>query len=93
MSLPPADDDFEDEQEWPTFGCDLVLLANLWHTSAIALSTCSRYERKLWASERYARVHPETSPTAAYKVLDRSPWTHGGADIRMPPRRRSRKAP
>ncbi len=63
----------------PTWGIDEAELANLWHLSRVALARsgvqASEYERRLWASKAYHDAHPETSSTAAYKVLDRSPWT------------------
>ncbi len=49
----------------PTWGIDEAELANLWHLSRVALARSG-----VQASE-----YEETSSTAAYKVLDRSPWT------------------
>lgn len=57
-------------------------LSNLWHISRTALAGqytddgrthkgSSRYYRMLWTSGEYAKAHPETSSTAAYKRLDR----------------------
>ena len=66
--------------EPPTWGINQAELSNLWHLSRTALarsgSSVSKYQRKLWASQAYHDKHPEVTPLAAYKVLDRSPWTH-----------------
>lgn len=47
-------------------------LINLYYLARVPLSgqRCTRYERMLWASKEFAKLHPEVSPTAAYKDLD-----------------------
>ena len=47
-------------------------LINLYHLARTALSgqRCGRYERMLWASKEFSKLHPEVSSTAAYKDLD-----------------------
>lgn len=47
-------------------------LINLWYLSRCALAgtQCGRYARLLWASGEYAKAHPETTSTEAYKALD-----------------------
>lgn len=76
-----ADEELGPRQEEPlTWGIDQAELANLWHISAVALSASAgradnKYRRKVWAADQYSKSHPGTSSTAAYKVLDRSPWT------------------
>lgn len=57
-------------------------LANLWSLSATAVSpSTSKYERRIWASNAFHDAHPEVSSTAAYKELDKSPWTGGLASM------------
>lgn len=56
-------------------------LVNLYHLARIPLSGTSKdtkHGRMLWASAEYAKLHPETSATAAYKRLDRALY-HGPA--------------
>jgi len=43
-------------------------LANLWHLSRVHSN--SRYERLLWTSKEFHKIHPELSETAIYKDLD-----------------------
>jgi len=53
---------------------ELAELANLCHLARTALAGTgrdTRYERKLWASREYAKLHPSVSSTAAYKQLCR----------------------
>lgn len=54
---------------------DHAELSTLWHLSRTATATAAlhsgRYARFRWASRAYARAHPDVSPTAAYKALDR----------------------
>lgn len=46
-------------------------LSNLWHLSRMACAgDATRYKRMIWTSGEYAKAHPETSSTGAYKDLD-----------------------
>ena len=47
-------------------------LINLYHLARTALSgqRCGRYERMLWTSKEFSKLHPDVSSTAAYKDLD-----------------------
>ncbi len=46
-------------------------LIELYHLARVPLSgqKCGRYERMLWASKEFHKLHPEISETAAYKDL------------------------
>lgn len=48
-------------------------LVNLYHLARVPLSgkSCTRHDRLLWAAGEYHKLHPETSPLAAYKMMDR----------------------
>jgi hypothetical protein len=49
-------------------------LWNLYHLARTALSGTGKdtpYERRLWASREYEKLHPEVSSTRAYKELSR----------------------
>jgi hypothetical protein len=68
-------------------------LFNLYHLARVPLSGTGKdtpYERMLWASKEFHKVHPEISETAAYKDLDglRSNWF--GGDSPRPSRGRRR---
>jgi hypothetical protein len=48
-------------------------LMNLYHLAKVALSgtkPATRYNRMLWASAEFSKLHPSVSTTAAYKDLD-----------------------
>jgi hypothetical protein len=47
---------------------NLIELSNLWHTSRTPYGL-DRHKRLVWTSGEYAKAHPETSSTAAYKDL------------------------
>lgn len=53
---------------------DVPELMNLWHLSRVSLSGTSggamRYKRMLWAAGQFSKLHPEVTPTGAYKDLD-----------------------
>lgn len=47
-------------------------IINLYHLARVMLSGTGRdtpYERMLWASKEFARLHPEVTSTGAYKDL------------------------
>lgn len=53
-------------------------LANMWSLSATALAKTggtTKYDRRIWTSAEFHKVHPDISTTAIYKKLDKSPWT------------------
>jgi hypothetical protein len=47
-------------------------LLNLFHLGKVALAgqDDSRYNRMVWASKEFNKIHPEISATAAYKDLE-----------------------
>ena len=47
-------------------------LINLYHLARVALSdrVPSRYDRMIWATKEFNKLHPEISATAAYKDLE-----------------------
>ncbi len=51
---------------------DMPELVNLYHLARTALSgqSCSKYDRMIWASSEFHKLHPEVSATAAYKDLE-----------------------
>ncbi len=51
---------------------DMNELVNLFHLAKVPLSglSCTRYDRMIWASKEFAKLHPEVSATGAYKDLD-----------------------
>ena len=51
---------------------DAEELINLYHLARTALSgqPCGQYERMLWASKEFSKMHPYCGATAAYKDLD-----------------------
>lgn len=70
-------------------------LMNLYHLARVPLSGTGKdtpYERMLWASKEFAKLHPEVSSTGAYKDLDglRTNW-FGGEPSRG--RKRNASAP
>ena len=48
-------------------------LSELWHISrtACAATGAASYPRKLWASAEYAKEHPDSTATGAYKAMER----------------------
>lgn len=46
-------------------------LINLYHLARTALSgkSCTKYDRMLWATKEWAKIHTYTTPTGAYKDL------------------------
>lgn len=48
-------------------------LSELWHISrtACAQTGLKRHPRALWTSAEYAKEHPDSSSTGAYKALER----------------------
>jgi hypothetical protein len=52
----------------------LVEITNLYHLGKCALSgkDNSKYNRMIWASSAFNKLHPEISKTAAYKDLSNS---------------------
>jgi hypothetical protein len=46
-------------------------LSNLWHLSRVpcSFSGATSYDRMLWASKEFSKLHPEVSSTEAYKDL------------------------
>jgi len=48
-------------------------LSELWHISRTpcAKTGLQRYPRLLWASAEYAKEHPDSTSTGAYKALER----------------------
>ncbi len=47
-------------------------MSQLWHTSRTATAgKSSTHARYLWAAQEFSKAHPEFSPTAAYKLIDR----------------------
>jgi len=46
-------------------------LINLYYLARVALSgqPCSKYDRMIWATKEWAKIHTYTSATGAYKDL------------------------
>lgn len=49
-------------------------LVNLYHLARVPLSgkPCTKYDRMIWASGEFAKLHPGVTATAAYKDLSDS---------------------
>jgi hypothetical protein len=51
---------------------DRLELSDLWRTARLALDCPNRYQRLCWATDQYAKAHPDVPKIRIYKAVERA---------------------